>query len=191
MIAPNRKLILPLLAIVVLAFLLAGCGEGSLVAPTNNEGEVTPPPPQVKIPIKMGIDHIRIIDFPTTKSNGDNWDWDPFSSGPRRPDIYFQLGNHVTNTWWNVSVPASNVYLYARFNGNPCRMNLGNNASYTIVMYDDDGGLTSPRDEMARATIIPAQMFNPNATYNDDTFSGIRVNGSNGMVVTLSGKWIY
>ena len=177
---------LALLLCLPLAIVIAGCGDDPFT-PTPEEN-IEPPAPEIKTPIKMKINSVQILDYPAKKTNGDDWDWDPFSTGPRRPDIYCQFGNHETNTAKNLPRPTGNVTV--KFEGGYCRANLvksgGGIERYWINMYDEDG--TSADDVVDSVSLVPYYLYKrDNATTFDFVLDGIYTDRT----LRINGEWLY
>ena len=178
---------LTFLLFVPLALATAGCADDPFV-PAADDTNNGPPPVEVKYPVKMHITSVQILDYPPKNRSGDDYDWDPFSSGPRRPDIYIQLGNHLTNVVKNVAHPPSNVKV--TFSGGYCRANVYKNGgqlwSYWMEMYDSDA--TSDDDHVDSVGLTPGQHYKRD---NAATFSVILDGVYTKKALKISGQWIY
>ena len=178
------------MAIVPAVFLMfVGCSSDS--SPTGS-GDKEPTPPEIKTPRSLIVQKITVTSFPANKSNGDNWDWDPFSSTPRRPDIYVKLGekngsaefrsitkdNARSGTSYNVSTKhkSSSKSL-------PYEMNYKD--PYSYFLFDDDGILK--HEQMGSKTVYPSDLYRDD---NATNFSTTLI-CSNGVRIVISGVWTY
>lgn len=148
----------------------------------------------VETPTGFLVNHIVVTDFPSTQPNGRTWDWDPFASGPRRPDIYVQfqdpargLSGVLFTSEIHGDASASRDYTFdeaasAVDRDVPFTADYG--TTYRLSLVDDDtGGNTT----MVQATVrFPSLYRRDNATREALTVSGQR-----GFTAVLHGNWIY
>jgi len=176
------------MVIVPTVFLMfVGCSSSS--SPTGVDKE---PAPEIKTPRSLIVQKITVTSFPANKSNGDNWDWDPFSSTPRRPDIYVKLGEKNGSAEFR-SVTKDNAKSGTSYNVSskhkssdkslPYEMNFKD--PYSYYLYDDDGILK--HEQMGSKTVYPSDLYaNNNATNFSSTLSC-----SGGVKIKIEGVWTY
>lgn len=163
-------------------FLIAGCSDDSTVAPDPNNENTDPPPGEVKTPVKMRINYVMIETVAPKKDNGDDWDLDPFSAAPRRPDIFFKLGNYTTNVITNYDYGREDLKFSAPNYG---QMNY--DGVYSLQLFDEDGVLQGAND------LIGEFIFRPDAYYRGDNAERftIRVLHDGKFSGWAYGVWIY
>ncbi|MEM8600463.1 MAG: hypothetical protein AAGF99_11120 [Bacteroidota bacterium] len=148
----------------------------------------------VNTPRAFRVERIVVTDFPGTQSNGDPWDWDPFSEGPRRPDIYVQFQDPARGLPGVLFVSevhddasASRAYTFDdAASGNdpdvPFTANYG--TTYTLSLVDDDfGGNTT----MVQASVRLSSLY----ALDNATRDALTVRGDRGFTAVLHGNWLY
>lgn len=176
---------LGLVASAIVFIFVVGCSSNSPTAPADKE-------PEINTPKTLIIQKIVVTGFPSKKTNGDNWDWDPFSAGPRRPDIFVTLGEKNASGEFR-SITKDNASSGSNYNLSkqagsskkslPYQLNYKD--SYTFVLRDDDGLLGS--ESMGSKTIYPSDLYrNDNATNFSTT-----ITGSHGVKISITGVWTY
>jgi len=175
---------LALIASAIAFIFVIGCSSDSSTGP--DEG------PKFETPKTMIITKIVATSFPSKKSNGDNWDWDPFFSGPRKPDIYAKLGEKNASGEF-ASITRDDASSGTKYDLSKKRSSskkslpyeLNYKDAYSIVLVDDDGIFGS--ETMGSKTIYPSDYYgNDNATNFTKTISC-----SNGVKMQVSGVWTY
>ena len=149
---------------------------------------------EVNTPRAFRVERIVVTDFPGTQTDGSTWDWDPFSAGPRRPDIYVQFQDPARGLPGVLFVSevhddasASRDYTFdeaASFNdpGVPFTANYG--TPYTLSLVDDDvGGNTT----MVQASVRLSSLY----ALDNATSDALTVRGDRGFTAVLHGNWLY
>lgn len=178
----NTKSITRILTTLMLlaSVVISGCGDDP-VAPQMNEET---PPVEIKTPTKMRINSLLLWSVPGRKSNGDTWDWDPFTPSNNDPDIYHTLGNYKTETLDNY---AGTSQPRIQWEGSKGYAQMNYAGSYSLKLYDkDDGVLQGNDDHMVTVTITPSSLYRKD---NATRFTIKFVNGA--YTVWAYGEWIY
>ena len=190
-----RNLIKPAFAIIFAAILFTACStEDNPVVPDPGNGD--PDPIVINTPVAMKIESIAVTNFPTTKTNGDKWDYHVFPNSPtRRPDIYVELkdagsNDHVFRS--NVEEDAIietayDSYVFtqpASSEGGTFPYNVPMDESYLIDLMDDDG--ISADDWMGTVSVQPNIYYN-----NDNAVFFTKYLTSGDLRITIKGRWVY
>lgn len=190
-----KKVLKFFLVMISAAILFTACSsEDNPVIPEPGNGD--PDPIVIKTPNSMKIESISVTNFPTTKSNGDKWDYHVFTNSPtRRPDIYVELrpfgsNDHVfrsdvvEDAILETAYDSYTFYEPASSNGGTFPYSVPLNDTYTIELMDDDG-LTAD-DWMGTISVKPS------IHYNDDNAVGFTERLTSGDVrITIKGRWVY
>ncbi len=177
------------------AILFTACSneDNPVVPDPGNGGD---PGPTINTPIAMRITSIAVTNFPTTKPNGDKWDYHVFSNSPtRRPDIYVELSasgssNHVFRSNVEEDALIENAYdsyvftQPASSDGGTFPYSVPLNKTYIIDLMDDDG--LSADDWMGNVLVNPSTLYN-----NDNAEFFTRYLTSGDLRITIKGKWVY
>lgn len=175
--------------------LLNGCKDNNNpLAPDDDPGNDKKI--EIKTPQFLKLSKIILSRFPSTKSNGDKWDWHTFPNSPtRRPDIYVELKKSGSDSYiyqsgvkedaiFNTAYDSFSFTKSGLSNGTNLPHNLLMNQTYTIEVLDDDG-LTQD-DLMGEFNLKPIGYYNDdNATHLYKTFS------SGSLTIKIEGTWIY
>ncbi|MEM6646878.1 MAG: hypothetical protein AAF730_11555 [Bacteroidota bacterium] len=146
----------------------------------------------VQTPRSFIVSAIVVTNFPMTKSNGATWDWDPFASTPRRPDIYVQfqrsagggLPLYISNTRSNVTNGRYDFTRPASANDPSIPFTAAYSTDYLLSLVDDDFG--------GNETMVQAQFkFSSKYKLNNATTDVITVSGNRGFSAELRGTWVY
>ena len=157
--------------------------------PGNGNGD--PDPIVIKTPRYMRIESIKVTGFPKNKSNGDTWDWDPFSSTERKPDIHVVLqrsGNYLPVFWSDQRKNAhyTSTYVFtqpASGDDGELPFDVPYGQTYKVNLIDDDFG---GNDKMGSVTVNPSSIYNnDNATNFDKALS------TDGVKIKVKGAWVY
>ncbi|MEM6783144.1 MAG: hypothetical protein AAF624_05345 [Bacteroidota bacterium] len=148
----------------------------------------------VNTPRGFRVERIVVTDFPGTQTDGSTWDWDPFATGPRRPDIYVQFQDPARGfpgvlfiSEVHDDASASRDYTFDdAASGNdpdvPFTANYG--TPYTLSLVDDDvGGNTT----MVQADVRLSSLY----ALNNATRDELTVRGDRGFTAVLHGNWLY
>jgi len=180
-------------ALLLAAILFTACSnENNPVAPTdpgNGEGD----PILIKTPRYMRVESISVTHFPKNKPNGDTWDWDPFSSTERKPDIEVILqrsGNYLPQFWSDQRRNANytSTYVFTEpaspYDGQlPFDIPYGH--TYKVNLIDHDGAFNA-NDKMGNVTVKPSSI------YNDDNATNFNKKLTSGeLTIKVRGAWIY
>jgi hypothetical protein len=190
-----KKVIKFFLVMISAAVLFTACSNEDNPLDPNDPGTGNGDP-EIQIPKSLKIDSIVLWQFPTTKPNGDKWDYSVFPNSPtRRPDIYVDLtksGNNspVFTSDIREDAELENAYSYFAFN-QPQTSNSGSlpynvpiNETYDVNVWDDDG--LSADDWMGSVSISPGVEYkNDNATHLYKTIT------SGGIKIEIQGRWLY
>jgi len=190
-----RKTLKIVFAMIFAAILFTACSEedNPVISDSGNGGD--PDPIVINTPVAIQLESISVTNFPTTKTNGDKWDYHVFPNSPtRRPDIYAKLTPVGSNDFvfrskvvedaiietaydsYNLSEPAPN--------GGTLPWIIPIQESYVIDLMDDDG--ISADDWMGNVTV------NPGLYYNNDNAVGFTKRLTSGdLRITIKGRWIY
>ena len=183
----NTLKMLGMFVIPAVFLMVVGCSSNSPTGPGDNEGT-----PSFETPKSMIVQKVTVTSFPSKKSNGDTWDWDPFSSTERKPDIYINLGiknksadfRSVTKDNAN-SGSAYNLTSKAKSSSKSMPYEASYKDSYTFALYDDDGILAD--DKIGTKDVYIADLYGKdNATNFVKT-----ITCSNGVKVKIEGIWTY
>jgi hypothetical protein len=187
-----RKALKIVIAIVLVAFLFTACNtEDNPIAPDPGNGGADPDPIVIKTPRYMRIESIKVTGFPKNKSNGDTWDWNPFSSTERKPDIEVTLdrdGNYFPAFWSDRRKNANYTSTYvftkaASSEDGKLPHDIAYSHSYKVYLVDDDIG---SKDDMGYVSVKPSSIYKKdNATNFDKLLS------RNGVKIKVKGAWIY
>lgn len=185
----SRKL-LGILLIPMLALLFVGCSSDD--SPTGPGGSDPDPEPEIKTPVGLIIQSIKVDGFNNKKTNGDDWDWDPLSATNRRADIYAILGKEGQNEDFK-SERVDNAINYnthdltdeAGSSDKSLPMELTYNTLYTISLYDYD--LTSADDLVGTLDIRPSDFYGDDNAQNYSAYWW----GSDNVKFLVSGVWVY
>jgi len=175
----NLKKLAALAVLAAIAIVGAGCsGDDSPmgVDAANNE---TPPPVVIKTPKTVIIDEIKVTRFSAKRANGDDWDWDPFSAGPRRPDIRVSLQRSGYTPAYNSDTRDNAYYNRSYKFTEPASVYDGHlphsfsyGTAYKVYLVDDDFG---GDETMHSATVKGSALYGKdNATSFTKTIYGTR-----------------
>ena len=180
-------------AMILAVVLFTACSnEDNPIGPTdpgNNNGGGEPI--VIKTPRYMHIENISVRHFPKNKPNGNTWDWDPFSSTERKPDLEVVLqrsGNYLPAFWSDQRKNANYTSTYvftqpASEHDGELPYDVPYSQTWKVNLIDDDFG---GNDKMGSVTVKPSSIYNnDNATNFDKTIT----NGD--IKVRLRGAWIY
>ncbi|MEM9996490.1 MAG: hypothetical protein AAF809_02225 [Bacteroidota bacterium] len=149
---------------------------------------------EVATPTGFRVERIVVTSFPGTRANGDTWDWDPFASGPRRPDIYVQFQDperglpgvlFVSETHRDAN--ASQTYTFdeaASFNDPDVPFTADYGTAYLLSVVDDDFG---GNETMAQANVRLSSLY----ALDNATQDALTVRGDRGFTAVLHGNWLY
>ena len=180
---------------ILAAILFTACSnEDNPLGPTdsgNNNGGGEPP--VINTPRYMHIESISVRHFPKNKPNGDTWDWDPFSSTERKPDLEVVLqrsGNYLPAYWSDRRKNANYTSTYvftqpaSEYDGDlPFDVPYGQRWKVSLVDHD---GFANDNDQMGSVSFKPSSIYGKNnATNFDKTIT------SGDIKVRLRGAWIY
>jgi hypothetical protein len=180
-------------AAIFATIIFIGCStEDNPLAPTDpGAGGGDPDPIVIKTPRFMHIESISVTGFPQNKSNGDTWDWNPFSSTERKPDIEVILardGNYFHAFWSDQRKNAdyNKTYTFtkpASAQDGKLPHDIDYSHSYKVYLVDDDIG---SKEDMGYVSVNPSSIYNKdNATNFDKALS------RNGVKIKVKGAWIY
>ena len=190
-----KNLIKLAFATILAAILFTACSnEDNPLGPTdsgNNNGGGEPP--VINTPRYMHIESISVRHFPKNKPNGDTWDWDPFSSTERKPDLEVVLqrsGNYLPAYWSDRRKNANYTSTYvftqpaSEYDGDlPFDVPYGQRWKVSLVDHD---GFANDNDQMGSVSFKPSSIYGKNnATNFDKTIT------SGDIKVRLRGAWIY
>ena len=182
-------------AMILAAILFTACStEDNPLGPAdsgNNNGGGEPI--VIKTPRYMHIESISVRHFPKNKPNGDTWDWDPFSSTERKPDVEVVLqrsGNYLPAFWSDRRKNANYTSTYvftqpaSEYDGElPYDVPYGQKWKVSLVDHD---GFANDNDQMGSVSFKPTSIYGQdNATNFDKTIT------SGDIKVRLRGAWIY
>jgi len=190
-----KNLIKPFIAMIFTAILFTACNsESNPLDPTDpGNGGLDPDPIVIKTPRYMHIESISVTGFPKNKPNGNTWDWDPFSSTERKPDLEVVLqrsGNYLPAFWSDRRKNANytSTYVFTKpaseYDGKlPHDVPYGQKWKVNLVDHD---GFANDNDQMGSVTFKPSSIYGKdNATnFNKTILSG-------DIKVKLKGAWIY
>ena len=148
----------------------------------------------VKSPTGFRVDRIVVTFFPGTDPGGDTWDWDPFFSGPRRPDIYVQfqdpargLSGVLFTSEIHDDASPSRDYTFddsASVYDRDVPFTADYATTYLLSLVDDDSG--------GNTTMVQADVFFPSLYRRDNaTSDALFVSGARGFTAVLHGNWLY
>jgi len=190
-----KNLIKLLLTMIFAAILFTACSNESNPLGSNDPGNggQDPDPIVIKTPRYMHIESISVTHFPKNKPNGDTWDWDPFSSTERKPDVEVVLqrsGNYLPAFWSDQRKNATytNTYVFTKpaseYDGElPHDVPYGQKWKVSLVDID---GFANDNDQMGSVTFKPASLYGQdNATNFKKTIK------SGDITIKLKGAWIY
>jgi hypothetical protein len=178
-------------AAIFASILFIGCSaEDNPLAPTD-PGNVNPPV-VINTPRYMHIESISVTGFPENKPNGDTWDWDPFSSNERKPDIHVVLqrsgGNYLPAFWSDQRKNAdyNKTYTFTK----PVSAQDGKlphdvpySQTWKVSLVDKDfGGF----EQMGSVTVTPSSIYGKD---NATNFNKTLTSGS--LKIKVKGAWIY
>lgn len=134
---------------------------------------------------------IVVTAFPSNKKNGNTWDWDPFASGPRRPDIYvsFQRPNalplFISNQHKDARSSKDYTFDRAASSNDPgVPFEAGYNTTYELSLVDDDFG--------GNETMVQARFkFSSLYALDNATNDVLTVKGDRGFTANIHGDWTY
>jgi hypothetical protein len=156
--------------------LTAGCNEDSNPLAPNTQ-QVT-----VKTPVSIRINQLAIEEYPTKKTNGDEWDTkNPLAPQTARPDFYATLGTYKTKV-------ATNAQGGERLDWDGrSYVQLNYENEYTFKYYDEDGILGGADD------FIDQCSWSPEDYYKNDEADSVNffVYGNRGTKVLVKATWIY
>jgi len=190
-----KNLIKLIFTFILAAILFTACSTAdNPIAPAdpgNGGGE-----PVINTPKYMRVSSITVTRFPTTKPNGDKWDYNVFPNSPtRRPDIYVELSKSGSNSYVYRSDTRDDAILETTYSSyvftEPASANSGSlpymvpmSQTYIIDLMDNDG--LSADDWMGAVTFTPVNYYNnDNATNFHETLSSSEV------TIKIDGTWIY
>ena len=188
-----RTLTKALFAAMLAAILFTACSTDSNPLDPNDSGNgnIQPDPVLIKTPRYMRIESISVKQFPKNKSNGDTWDWDPFSSTERKPDIEVVLqrsGNYLPAFWSDQRKNANSTSTYvftepaSEYDGElPFAVPF--DQTYKVNLIDDDFG---GNDKMGSVTVKPLSIYN-----NDNATNFSKTLTSGDLKIKVRGAWIY
>ena len=183
----NTLRILGMFVIPAVFLMVVGCSSNSPTGP--GDGEETP---TYNTPKSLIIQQVHVGSFPSKKSNGDTWDWDPFSSTERRPDIYVNFGeknktadfrsitkdNAVSGGYYDLTAKAKSSSKSMPYEANY-------KDTYTLALYDDDGLLAD--DKIGSKNVYISDLYGKD---NATNFSKI-IECSDGVKIQITGVWTY
>lgn len=177
------------LAAAAVLLTLAGCSPDD--NPMAPQEEIAPPPPVIRTPTSFILRKIIVTRFSENRSNGNTWDWDPFTPAERKPDIRVSLQKdghfpaYSSNTKWNANYNGTYTFTQpaSEYDGSlPHEIRYAQ--VYRIHLVDEDFG---GDETMATVTIsLPGLYGKDNASGIDKT-----VNGNSSFRVRVVGDWIY
>jgi len=181
-----------LLSLATAAILLTvtGCSpDNNPMAPQQEE--IAPPPPVIMTPRSLILRKIIVTRFSENRSNGETWDWDPFTPEQRKPDIRVSLQRdgylpaYSSNTVWNANYNGTYTFTQpsSEYDGS-LPHEIRYSEVYRIHLVDNDFG----GDEwMATATVSLSSLYaKDNANSIDKT-----INGNYSFRIRVVGDWIY
>jgi hypothetical protein len=190
-----KKVIKFFLVMISAAVLFTACStEDNPVIPDPGNGD--PDPIVINTPVAMKIETISVTNFPTTKPNGDKWDYHIFPNSPtRRPDIYVELlpfgsNDHVfrsdvvEDAIIETAYDSFNFYQPGPSNGGTFPYSVPMSETYVIDLLDDDG--LSADDLMGSVEVIPSIHYK-----NDNAVGFTKYLTSGSVRITIKGRWIY
>ncbi len=173
----------------LLTLFAIGCSESN--NPMAPAPAPEPEPEPIKTPKSLIVRSITVVDYKSTKSNGNTWDWDPFKKENRRPDIYVQLqrsgrfpvyasntvNNAKTDTDYKFTKPAS-----VHDGKLPYEVKAGQ--TWKVYVVDDDFGGNET---------IGSISFSTKSLYTNDNANSVSrtTKGSGGVKVRIIGDWVY
>ncbi|MDH3267428.1 MAG: hypothetical protein OEM46_01100 [Ignavibacteria bacterium] len=183
-------------ALLFAVILFAACStEDNPIAP-GDPGNGGDPDPIINTPVAMKIESISVTNFPTTKSNGDKWDYHVFPNSPtRRPDIYVELrpfgsSDHVfrsdvvEDAIIETAYDSFNFYEPGPSNGGTFPYSVSMSSTYVIDLLDDDG--ISADDLMGSVEVVPSIHYK-----NDNAVGFTKSLTSGDLRITIKGRWVY
>ncbi len=190
-----RTLAKTFFATMLAAILFTACSTDSNPLDPNDSGNggKEPDPVLIKTPRYMRIESISVRHFPKNKSNGDTWDWDPFSSTERKPDLEVALqrsGNYIpvfySDQRKNATYTSTYVFTQPASSDDgelPYAVPYGEKWKVGLIDHD---GFANDNDKMGSVTFKPYSIYGQdNATNFDKTIT------SGDIKVRLRGAWIY
>jgi hypothetical protein len=183
-----------LFATLLAAVLFTACSTGSNPLDPNESGTTKEPDPVlIKTPRYMRIESISVKHFPKNKSNGDTWDWDPFSPNERKPDLEVALqrsGNYLpvfySDRRENATYTSTYVFTQPASSDDgelPYAVPYGEKWKVSLIDHD---GFANDNDKMGSVT------FKPNTIYGQDNATNFDKTITSGDIkVRLRGAWIY
>lgn len=185
-----KSLKLALLPLMLLVFV--GCSTNGGGMGPGDDTETPDPQPEIQTPVSLIVQKITVTAFPSDKTNGDDWDWDPIFKEQRRPDIYVNLGEKNKDADYR-SVTKKNAKSSNDYNLSSEHSKSNKSLPYTMKykdaysfsLYDDDQLLKN--DYMGGKTIYTSDLYcNDNATSFTTTISC-----SHGVKIKIQGVWTY
>lgn len=175
------------------AILFTACSTDNNPLDPNDGGIKEPDPVLIKTPRYMRIENISVRHFPKNKSNGDTWDWDPFSATERKPDLYVVLGRSgsyipvfFSDMRKNATYTSTYVFTEAASSDDGELPHAVPYAQTWKVSLIDKDGFANDNDKMGSVT------FRPSSIYKDDNATNFDKTITNGDIkVRLRGAWIY
>lgn len=180
-------------ATIFAVIMFIGCStEDNPLAPTDpgNDGG-NPDPIVIKTPRFMHIESISVTGFPKNKPNGDTWDWDPFSSEERKPDIEVVLqrsGNYLPAFWSDQRKNANHTSTYVftkpvSEHDGKLPHDVPYSQTWLVSLVDDDFG---GYDQMGSVIVKPSSIYGKD---NATNFNKTLTSGS--LKIKVKGAWIY
>lgn len=166
--------------------------EDNPLAPTDpGTGGGDPDPIVINTPRFMHIESISVTGFPQNKPNGDTWDWNPFSSTERKPDIEVILGRdgNYFHAFWSdqrKNADYTSTYVFtkaASSKDGKLPHDIDYSHTYKVYLVDDDFG---GKDQMGSVTVKPSSIYGKD---NATNFNKTLTSGS--LKIKVKGAWIY
>lgn len=185
-IVKNFWMLLPA-AMFTVALGLSGCSSddnGNPMAPGGEEE------PEIRTPASLRITSITVTSFDSVKNNGDTWDWDPFSAGPRRADLYLKVETdgrvvYISDTRTDAEPSGQHGFpgsQPARSGGLPVSIPYG--GSFKVTLMDDDGILA--HDTITSHLNDVGTLYGQN---NETSLNKVVMNSD--ATVRIQGNWVY